>query len=111
MKTLDKIPCITPSANQARAEYQQLLTWLLAHCYGLELNDTPYHDEQAIAQQIEHGVTVRETINELVEKFDLVRIDRPGFSLMAQDPTLSGGDMLRARSALGLRSTVIRRLA
>ncbi|WP_447874016.1 TA system toxin CbtA family protein [Serratia fonticola] len=110
MKTLDKIPRITPSANQARTEYQQLLAWLLAHCYGLELNDTPYHDDQAIAQQIEHGVTVRETVNELVEKFDLVRIDRPGFSLMAQDPTLNGGDMLRARSALGLRSPVIRRL-
>ncbi|WON77414.1 TA system toxin CbtA family protein [Serratia sp. UGAL515B_01] len=111
MKTLDKIPCITPNARQALAEYQQLLTWLLAHCYGLELNDTPYHDEQAIAQQIDHGITVRETVNELVEKFDLVRIDRPGFSLMAQDPTLSSGDMLRARSALGLRSPVIRRLA
>ena len=111
MKTLDKIPCITPSANQIRAEYQQLLTWLLAHCYGLELNDTPYHDEKAIAQQIEHGITVRETVNELVEKFDLVRIDRSGFSMMAQDPTLSGGDMLRARSALGLRNPIIRRLA
>ncbi|WMT16647.1 TA system toxin CbtA family protein [Serratia fonticola] len=110
MKTPDKIPRITPSANQARTEYQLLLVWLLKHCYGLELNDTPYHDEQAIAQQIEHGVTVRETINELVEKFNLVRIDRSGFSLMAQDPTLNGGDMLRARSALGLRSPVIRRL-
>ncbi|VXC71522.1 toxin of the YkfI-YafW toxin-antitoxin system; CP4-6 prophage [Enterobacterales bacterium 8AC] len=102
---------MTANARQALAEYQQLLTWLLGHCYGLELNDTPYHDDQAIAQQIEYGITVRETVNELVEKFDLVRIDRPGFSLMAQDPTLSGGDMLRARSALGLRSPVIRRLA
>lgn len=111
MKTLVKIPRITPSANQARTEYQQLLAWLLAHCYGLELNDTPYHDEQAIAKQIEYGMTVRETINELVEKFDLVRIDRPGFSLLAQDPTLSGGDMLRARSALGLRNPINRRLA
>lgn len=111
MKAIDKIPHTTPNANQALAEYQQLLTWLLNHCYGLELNDTPYHDPQAIAQQIEYGMTVRETINELVEKFDLVRIDRPGFSLLAQDPTLSGGDMLRARSALGLRNPVNRRLA
>ncbi|MFV8987930.1 TA system toxin CbtA family protein [Serratia fonticola] len=111
MKAIDKIPRTTPNANQALAEYQQLLTWLLNHCYGLELNDTPYHDPQAIAQQIEYGMTVRETINELVEKFDLVRIDRPGFSLLAQDPTLSGGDMLRARSALGLRNPVNRRLA
>ncbi|WP_145598721.1 TA system toxin CbtA family protein [Yersinia alsatica] len=91
--------------------YQQLLAFLLEHHYGLSLNDTPYHDEQVISQQIEHGVTVRETVNELVEKFGLVRIDRPSFSLLAQDPTLSGGDMLRARSALGLRSPIIDRLA
>lgn len=111
MKTPDKIPHTPPNTNQARTEYQQLLAWLLVHCYGLELNDTPYHDEQAIAQQIEHGVTVRQAVNELVEKFDLVRIVRPGFSMVAQDPTLSCGDMLRARSALGLRNPVIRRLA
>jgi len=110
MKTTDKTPH-TISKNPALKEYQQLLVWLLKHCYGLELNDTPYHDEQAIAQQIEHGVTVRETVNELVEKFDLVRVDRPGFSLMTQDPTLSGGDMLRASSALGLRSPAVLRLA
>ncbi|MFN3067798.1 TA system toxin CbtA family protein [Serratia sp. J2] len=109
MKTINKLTHTPTNANPAFLEYQQLLTWLLGHCYGLELNDTPYHDDQAITQQIEHGITVRETVNELVEKFDLIRIDRPGFSLMAQDPTLSGGDMLRARSALGLRSPVNRR--
>lgn len=111
MKAIDKILRTTPNANQALAEYQQLLIWLLNHCYGLELNDTPYHDPHAVIQQIEYGMTVRETINELVEKFDLVRIDRPGFSLLAQDPTVSGGDMLRARSALGLRNPINRRLA
>ncbi|MHA7844753.1 TA system toxin CbtA family protein [Serratia sp. D1N4] len=109
MKTTDKTPH-TVSNNLALKEYQQLLVWLLKHCYGLELNDTPYHDEQAIVQQVEHGVTVRETVNELVEKFDLVRVDRPGFSLMAQDPLLNGADLLRARSALGLRSPVNKRL-
>lgn len=56
-------------------------------------------------------MTVRETINELVEKFDQVRIGRPGFSLLAQDPTLSGWDMLRVRSALGLRNPINLRLA
>lgn len=109
MKIDDKTPH-TISNNSAFNEYQQLLVWLLKHCYGLELNDTQYHDEQVIGQQIEHGITVRETVNELVEKFDLVRVDRPGFSLLAQDPTLNGGDMLRARSALGLRNPVNRRL-
>ncbi|WP_447887404.1 TA system toxin CbtA family protein, partial [Serratia fonticola] len=83
---MNKHPHTPTNASPAFLEYQQLLTWLLGHCYGLELNDTPYHDDRAITQQIEHGIAVRETVNELVEKFDLVRIDRPGFSLMAQDP-------------------------
>ncbi|WP_199063761.1 TA system toxin CbtA family protein [Serratia sp. ASV30] len=109
MKTTDKTPH-TVSNNSALNEYQQLLVWLLKHCYGLELNDTQYHDEQVIAQQIEHGITVRETVNELVEKFDLARVDRPGFSLLAQDPMLNGADLLRARSALGLRNPVSRHL-
>lgn len=47
MKTLEKTPQISSSANRAQSEYQQLLAWLLRHCYGLELNDTPYHDELA----------------------------------------------------------------
>ncbi|CAI1185069.1 Toxin YeeV [Serratia fonticola] len=109
MKTINTTIRIISSPS-AFTEYRQLLAWLLKHCYGLELNDTQYHDEQAIVQQIEHGVTVRETINELVDKFDLVRVDRPGFSLLAQDPMLNGADLLRARSALGLRSPVNRRL-
>lgn len=33
MKTLDKIPCITPSANQARTEYQQQRHYSVA-CLG-----------------------------------------------------------------------------
>lgn len=109
MKTINTTIRIIPNPS-AFTEYQQLLTWLLNHCYGLELNDTPYHNEQAIAQQIDNGVTVRETVNELVDKFDLVRVDRPGFSLLAQDPMLNDADLLRARSALGLRSPVNRRL-
>lgn len=109
MKNINTPSRIIPTPS-AFTEYQQLLTWLLNHCYGLELNDTPYHDEQTISQQIEHGITIRETVNELVEKFGLVRVDRPGFSLLAQDPMLNGADLLRARSALGLRSPVNRRL-
>lgn len=82
--------------------YQQLLAFLLEHHYGLNLNDTPYHDEQAIAQQIEQGISVGDTINTLVEKYALVRIGRNGFSALAQDPMLSKGDIARARQAAGL---------
>ncbi|MBO1549342.1 TA system toxin CbtA family protein [Yersinia pseudotuberculosis] len=81
--------------------YQQLLAFLLEHHYGLSLNDTPYHDEQAIAQQIEQEISVGDTINTLVEKYALVRIGRNGFSALAQDQ-LSKGDIARARQAAGL---------
>ncbi|EKN3568390.1 TA system toxin CbtA family protein [Yersinia enterocolitica] len=81
--------------------YQQLLAFLLEHHYGLSLNDTPYHDEQIITQQIEQGISVGDTINTLVEKYALVRIGRNRFSALAQDQ-LSKGDIARARQAAGL---------
>ncbi|CNL16141.1 ypjf toxin protein [Yersinia aldovae] len=86
-----------PGALPVSAIYQQLLAFLLEHHYGLSLNDTPYHDEQVIAQQIEQGISVGDTINTLVDKYALVRIGRTGFSALAQDPTLSKGDIARAR--------------
>ncbi|EOD4066846.1 TA system toxin CbtA family protein [Yersinia enterocolitica] len=91
-----------PGALPVPAIYQQLLAFLLEHHYGLSLNDTPYHDEQAIAQQIEQGISVGDTINALVEKYALVRISRAGFSALAQDPMLSKGDIVRALQAAGL---------
>ncbi|EKN6043340.1 TA system toxin CbtA family protein [Yersinia enterocolitica] len=92
----------TAGALTMPAIYQQLLAFLLEHHYGLSLNDTPYHDEQLIAQQIEQGISVGDTINTLVEKYALVRIGRNGFSALAQDPMLSKGDIARARQAAGL---------
>ncbi|EOZ1719180.1 TA system toxin CbtA family protein [Yersinia enterocolitica] len=92
----------TAGALPVSAIYQQLLAFLLEHHYGLSLNDTPYHDEQAIAQQIEQGISVGDTINTLVEKYALVRIGRNGFSVLAQDPMLSKGDIARARQVVGL---------
>ncbi|CRF05785.1 TPA: TA system toxin CbtA family protein [Yersinia enterocolitica] len=93
---------ITAGALPVSAIYQQLLAFLLEHHYGLSLNDTPYHDEQVIAQQIEREISVGDTINALVDKYVLVRIGRNGFSALAQDPTLSKGDIVRARQAAGL---------
>ncbi|EKN3569224.1 TPA: TA system toxin CbtA family protein [Yersinia enterocolitica] len=91
-----------PGALPVPVIYQQLLAFLLEHHYGLSLNDTPYHDEQAIAQQIEQGISVGDTVNALVEQYALVRIGRAGFSALAQDPTLSKGDIARARQGAGL---------
>ncbi|EKN4770881.1 hypothetical protein AB1E84_002225 [Yersinia enterocolitica] len=96
-------PCpMTSGALPVPVIYQRLLTFLLEHHYGLSLNDTPYHDEQVIAQQIEQEISVGDTINTLVEKYALVRIGRNGFSALAQDPMLSKGDIVRARQAAGL---------
>ncbi|HDZ2627495.1 TPA: toxin, partial [Klebsiella pneumoniae] len=35
--------------------WQQLLTYLLGHHYGLTLNDTPFHDDAAIEEHIDAG--------------------------------------------------------
>jgi cytoskeleton-binding toxin CbtA-like protein len=41
-------------------------------------------------------------VNFIVEKYDLVRTDRHGFSVKEQSPFIGSIDMLRARKATGL---------
>ncbi|MCU2395651.1 TA system toxin CbtA family protein [Enterobacter ludwigii] len=82
--------------------WQQLLTYLLEHHYGLALNDTPFHDKAAIQEHIEAGITLADAVNFLVEKYELVRIDRKGFSWQEQTPYISLVDILRARRSTGL---------
>lgn len=43
--------------------WQQLLTYLLEHHYGLTLNDTPFHDDAAIKEHIEAGITLADAVN------------------------------------------------
>lgn len=82
--------------------WQQLLTYLLERHYGLSLNDTPFSDEQVITQHIDAGISLADALNFLVEKSELVRIDRPGFSILHQSPFIGVTDILRARRATGL---------
>ncbi|CEE93599.1 Conserved Hypothetical protein, similar to toxin ypjF of E. coli [Xenorhabdus nematophila str. Anatoliense] len=82
--------------------WQQLLTYLLDHHYGLTLNDTPFHDGAAIEENIDAGITLADAVNFLVERYELVRIDRKGFSWQEQTPFLTATDILRARRATGL---------
>ncbi|MHA1064682.1 TA system toxin CbtA family protein [Enterobacter ludwigii] len=82
--------------------WQQLLTYLLEHHYGLTLNDTPFHDDAAIEEHIEAGITLADAVNFLVERYELVRIDRKGFTWLEQTPFLTATDILRARRATGL---------
>ena len=82
--------------------WQQLLTYLLEHHYGLTLNDTPFHDDAAIKEHIEAGITLADAVNLLVERYELVRTDRKGITWKEQTPFVTATDILRARRATGL---------
>ena len=90
-------PCLPPVAV-----WQMLLTRLLEKHYGLTLNDTPFSDETVIKEHIDAGITLANAINFLVEKYELGRIDRRGFSWQEQTPYLTIIDIMRARRDLGL---------
>ncbi|XNM63966.1 TA system toxin CbtA family protein [Escherichia coli] len=100
-------PCLSPVDV-----WQMLLTRLLEQHYGLTLNDTPFSEERVIQEHIDAGITRADAINFLVEKYELVRIDRRGFSWQEQTPYLRAADILRARQATGLlrqsRNNVVR---
>ena len=90
-------PCLPPVAI-----WQMLLTRLLEKHYGLTLNDTPFSDETVIKEHIDAGITLANAINFLVEKYELVRIDRRGFSWQEQTPYLTIIDIMRDRRDLGV---------
>jgi cytoskeleton-binding toxin CbtA-like protein len=82
--------------------WQLLLTYLLEQHYGLTLNDTPFSNGDAITEHIDAGISLCDAVNFVVEKYELVRTDRSGFTVMEQSPFISSIDILRARKATGL---------
>lgn len=82
--------------------WQILLKHLLAQHYGLTLNDTPFSDESTIREHINAGISLSNAVNFIVEKYELVRTDRSGFTIMEQSPFISSIDILHARRATGL---------
>ena len=82
--------------------WQILLTRVLQQHYGLTLNDTPFSDKRVIQEHIDAGITLADAVNFLVEKYQLVRIDRQGFSGHEPSPYLRAVDILRARQVTGL---------
>ena len=74
----------------------------------LTLNDTPFSDETVIQEHIDAGITLADAVNFLVEKYELVRIDRKGFSWQEQTPYISVVDILRARRSTGLLKTNVK---
>lgn len=88
-------PCLSPVAV-----WQMLLSRLLDQHYGLTLNDTPFSDETVIKEHIDAGISLADAVNFLVEKYELVRIDRKGFSWQEQSPFITDVDILKARRAM-----------
>ncbi|KFD23056.1 YeeV family toxin protein [Yokenella regensburgei ATCC 49455] len=82
--------------------WQRLLSHLLDRHYGLALNDTPFGNDGVIQEHIDAGISLCDAVNFIVEKYDLVRTDRCGFSAETQTPFLTSIDILRARKATGL---------
>ncbi|MGY9522987.1 TA system toxin CbtA family protein [Citrobacter freundii] len=104
---ISSVPAMVPVSSRLSPVqvWQQLLTYLLEHHYGLTLNDTPFHDDAAIQEHIEAGITLADAMNFLVERYELVRIDRKEFTWQEQTPFLTATDILRALRATGLINT------
>lgn len=104
---ISTVPATVPVSSRLSPVqvWQQLLTYLLEHHYGLTLNDTPFHDDTAIEEHIDAGITLADAVNFLVERYELVRIDRKGFTWQEQTPFLTATDIIRARRATGLINT------
>ncbi|WP_149330733.1 TA system toxin CbtA family protein [Citrobacter braakii] len=93
--------CPSPGVSPV-AVWLTLLTYLLDQHYGLTLNDTPFGNDGVIQEHIDAGISLCDAVNFIVEKYDLVRTDRRGFSAEEQSPLISSIDILRARRATGL---------
>lgn len=104
---ISSVPATVPVSSRLSPVqvWQQLLTYLLDRHYGLTLNDTPFHNDAAIEEHIEAGITLADAVNFLVERYELVRTDRKGFSWQEQTPFLIVTDILRAKRATGLMNT------
>ncbi|MFT2940664.1 TA system toxin CbtA family protein [Enterobacter sp. 03-F-08-SI-ECC] len=84
------------------AVWQILLTHLLDRHYGLMLRDTPFGNDGVIQEHIDAGISLCDAVNFIVEKYDLVRIDRRSFSEETPSQHIGCIDILRARKACGL---------
>ena len=100
---ISTVPATVPVSSRLSPVqvWQQLLTYLLEHHYGLTLNDTPFHDDTAIEEHIDAGITLADAVNFTVECYELVRIDRKGFTWQEQTPFLTAADILRAGEQRG----------
>jgi len=87
--------CLSPVAV-----WQMLLTRLLEQHYRLTLNDTPFSDKTVIKEHSDAGISLIDAVNFLVEKYELVRIDRKGFGWQEQSPFITTVDILSAKRTM-----------
>lgn len=103
MQTLPLLSFRAASSRPVPVEiWQTLLTYLFDHHYGLTLGDTPFGNDGVIQEHIDAGISLCDAVNFIVEKYDLVRTDRMGFTMDEQSPLIGSIDILRARRATGL---------
>ncbi len=102
MQTLPDSPeWAAPACPSPVVVWRMLLSRLLSQHYGLTLNDTPFSDD-TIQEHINAGISLCDAVNFIVEKYELVRTDRPGFSFTEQSALITRINILRARKACGL---------
>lgn len=85
-----------------------LLTHLLEQYCGLTLNGTSFSDGTVIKEHIDAGIILVDAVGFLVEKYELVRTDRRGFSWQQQPPYISVVNILQARCFTGLLKTNVK---
>lgn len=100
--------CAAPSAVPVSscpspvAVWQQLLTYLFDRHYGLTLNDTPFSYSSVIEEHIDAGISLKDAVNFVVERYGLLRIDRSSCAYAEQPQFISHVNILQARRATGL---------
>lgn len=103
MKTQSASQALAASSRPSPIEiWQTLLTYLFDRHYGLTLNDTPFSYRSIIEEHIEAGISLKDAVNFVVERYGLLRIDRSSCAFAEQPSFISYVNILQARRATGL---------
>jgi len=66
------------------------------------MNTLPAINQRAVQAHIDARITLVDALNFIVEKYELVRTDRPEFTLRELSPFITVIDILRTRKVTGL---------
>ncbi|HGH5397461.1 TPA: TA system toxin CbtA family protein [Raoultella planticola] len=82
--------------------WRALLIHLFREHYGLEINDTPFSENDTIQSYINSGYSLLEAINTVAEKYNLIKIDFHFLSTEYSSPFIKQVDILRTCRILGM---------